>query len=191
MSAILLREISAEGKTPAYLKPVLTGGSGEDSDSDPSRCRVLSGVKNLRVEWLLAFPEALDPMTAAFRSGVTIDPAVLREAVRRLGESHALVVEGAGGVLSPFFANGSGILNAFERRDLDRSRIHLVSHPHLGCLSQILSAVRVLEPLEVHCLHLVCRPVPDPWPLATSLNPDTLRRLLPDIPVRVHLPELT
>lgn len=120
---------------------------------------------------------------------MTIDPATLREAVRRLGESHALVVEGAGGVLSPFFANGSGILNAFERRDLDRSRIHLVSHPHLGCLSQVLSAVRVLEPLKVHCLHLVCRPAPDPWPLATSLNPDTLRRLLPDIPVRVYFPD--
>jgi len=186
VSAILLRELASGKKTPAYLKPVLTGGQGEDSDSDPSRCREMSGLAVSPFEWMYAFPDPIDPMTAATRSGVSIDPGLIRRKIRFLALQHALVVEGAGGVLSPFFPGGKGFLSLFAPGELSRCRVHLVSHPHLGCLSQILCALRTLEPFSVSCLHLVHRPVMDEWPLATSLNPETLRSLLPLIPLRIH-----
>ena len=186
VSAILLRELASGKNTPFYLKPVLTGGRGEDSDSDPSRCRDMSGLPSHLFEWMFAFPDPLDPMTAAKRSGISIDPGAIRRKIRSLALCHALVVEGAGGVLSPFFEGGKGFLSLFAPEDLSLCRLHLVSHPHLGCLSQILCALRALEPLSVFCLHLVHRPVMDEWPLATSLNPDTLRSLLPSIPLRFH-----
>lgn len=78
VSAILLRELASGKKTPAYLKPVLTGGQGEDSDSDPSRCREMSGLAVSPFEWMYAFPDPIDPMTAATRSGVSIDPGLIR-----------------------------------------------------------------------------------------------------------------
>ncbi|MCL4461076.1 MAG: dethiobiotin synthase [Nitrospirae bacterium] len=186
VSAVLLRELRAQEKVPAYLKPVLTGGRGEDPDSDPSRCQEMSGLPGHLLTWMYAFGEPIDPMTAANRAGTSIDPQAIREKIRFLALRHALVVEGAGGVLSPFFEGGHGILSAFHPEDLIHCRIHLVSHPHLGCLSQILCALRALKPFSASCLHLVRRPVGDDWPLATSLNPDILRNLLPAIPLRVH-----
>jgi dethiobiotin synthetase len=186
VSAFLLREMVPGEKTPAYLKPVLTGGRGEDPDSDPSRCQAMSGLTGHSFEWMFAFPDPVDPMTAARRSGASINPDAIREKIRLMANRHALVVEGAGGVLSPFFEEGTGILSAFGPGDLSRCRLHLVSHPHLGCLSQILCAICALKPLRVFCLHLVRRPVTDEWPLATSLNPDTLRSLLPSTPLRFH-----
>ena len=187
VSAFLVRRAAGTGKLPFYLKPVLTGGDPGAPDSDPSRCAVLSGVPDLRAECLYVFPEPIDPMTAAARAGVSIDPVRIRREIRNRAESFALIVEGTGGILSPFFPEGKGILAAFTPGDLERSRVHLVCHPHLGALSQILTAMRVLSGIPVlPTLHLVHRQWTDPFPLASSLNPGTLRALLPACTILEH-----
>ncbi|MHB1286409.1 MAG: dethiobiotin synthase [Leptospirales bacterium] len=187
VSAFLVRKVAEAGGVPSYLKPVLTGISMADPESDPSRCVVLSGVADLRVECLYVFSDPIDPMTAAARAGMRIDPLRVRSEIGHRASSVHLVVEGSGGILSPFFPDGGGILSAFTARDLTRARVHLVSHPHLGGLSQLLIAIRLLSELAViPIIHLVFRPWVDPFPLATSLNPSTLRALLPEYEILLH-----
>ncbi|MHB8543007.1 MAG: dethiobiotin synthase [Leptospirales bacterium] len=187
VSAFLVRKSFREGKSPYYMKPALTGGRPDAPDSDPVRCAGLSGISNLPVACLYAFPEPIDPMTAAARAGESIDPVRIRREVRNRASTNALIVEGAGGVLSPFFPDGGGILSAFTVQDFQNIRVHLVSHPHLGALSQVLVTIRFLGGISIFpTLHLVYRPGFDPYPLASKLNPGTLRRLLPDCPMIVH-----
>ena len=187
VSAFLIRNAAGEGKFPAYMKPALTGGSPVAPDSDPVRCAVLSGVPELPVECLYVFSEPIDPMTAASRAGRSIDPSRIRREIRDRASSTTLIVEGAGGVLSPFFSDGGGILSAFTAEDLQNVRVHLVSHLHLGALAQVLIAIRFLNKIPVlPTLHLVRRPGFDPYPLASSLNPDTLRTLLPNLRIILH-----
>ncbi len=99
VSAVLLRELRAQEKVPAYLKPVLTGGRGEDPDSDPSRCQEMSGLPGHLLTWMYAFGEPIDPMTAANRAGTSIDPQAIREKIRFLALRHALT----GGYLLSLF----------------------------------------------------------------------------------------
>ncbi len=187
VSAFLVGKLAGEGGIPSYLKPVLTGTSMSDPESDPSRCKALSGVSGLQVECLYVFPEPIDPMTAAARAGMRIDPRRIRSEVGHRASSSHLVVEGSGGILSPFFPDGRGILSAFTPGDLTRARVHLVSHPHLGGLSQLLTSVRLLSEIGVvPTIHLVFRRWADPFPLATSLNPSTLRALLPEYEILLH-----
>jgi hypothetical protein len=89
------------------------------------------------------------------------------------------VIEGAGGGCSPFFPDGGGLLSVIKEVQWPFHTI-LVSHPHIGTLSQTLLAVQYLRSRLTGTLSLVLvpRPIPDPNPLASLLNPGTFCRLL-------------
>lgn len=132
-----------------------------------------------------SFRAPLDPMTAARLEGRTVDREALAFRVRTEAlAGKRVVVEGSGGVLSPFFEDGSGILSLARALALP-VRVFLVSHPHLGTLSATLSAVRVLilEGYPPEAL-LLC-PRPKVADMAGRLNPRTLAALLPDLPVHL------
>uniref|UniRef100_UPI0005AA9A09 ATP-dependent dethiobiotin synthetase BioD n=1 Tax=Streptacidiphilus neutrinimicus TaxID=105420 RepID=UPI0005AA9A09 len=90
------------------LKPAQTGmAPGEPGDLE--EVRRLAG--ELTFSELARYPEPLAPGTAAARAGMrTLTPAEIAAEAARLAETHDLVlVEGAGGLLVRFDAQGSSL----------------------------------------------------------------------------------
>ena len=130
-----------------------------------------------------SFREPLDPMTAARLEGRTLNREALAARLRSHVESgRRVVVEGSGGVLSPFFEDGSGILSLARATGIP-ARILLVAHPHLGTLSATLSAVRILATEGFPAEALLLCPRPGTSDRATAFNPRTLSALLTPLPV--------
>ncbi|EQD23952.1 MAG: putative dethiobiotin synthetase [Leptospirillum sp. Group IV 'UBA BS'] len=133
------------------------GEPGEERDLD----RYLrAGASHDEVWEGYSFARPLDPMTAARFEGRSVDPDYLLKRIRAFhDEGYRVIVEGSGGILSPFFSDGSGILSIASRLDRPLS-VLLVSHPHLGTLSTTLAAVRILgeEGLSPRLLVLCTRP---------------------------------
>ncbi|MFD9910756.1 dethiobiotin synthase [Streptomyces sp. NPDC059063] len=102
----------AAGRSVAVLKPAQTGvGPGDPGDVD--EVRRLAGDRVTTLE-LARYPEPLAPATAALRAGLaTVSPAEVAEAAAKLAASHDLVlVEGAGGLLVRFDADGATLADA-------------------------------------------------------------------------------
>ena len=181
----LVEELIRFSSERSRLKVVKAVQTGVDSPGEtPDSGRYLrAGLAPEQVWEGYRFARPLDPMTAARLEGRRIDPELLSDRIRRFhDEGLRVVVEGAGGILSPFFPDGTGILSLM--RHIDRPMtILLVSHPHLGTLSSTLAAVRILgeEGLPPRALLLCHRPgVRDD---AATENPQTLRSLLSPLPV--------
>jgi len=88
------------------------------------------------------FPDPVAPSAAARAAGVVIQPAVLREAAARLATvGDALLVEGAGGVLTPYGPQLTGASLA-ELLQLD---VLLVAANRLGTINHTALAVSELR----------------------------------------------
>jgi len=171
-----------------YVKVAQTGvGAVPGTPEDRDILRYLAAGADPSAVWELeSFREPLDPMTAARLEGRSLDRKALAARLRSAAESgHRVVVEGSGGVLSPFFDDGEGILSLIRAIGLP-SRILLVSHPHLGTLSATLAAVRILtlEGFPPEAL-LLC-PRSGVHDRAGVFNPRTLARLLSPLPVHLE-----
>ena len=171
-----------------YVKVAQTGvGAVPGTPEDRDILRYLAaGADPSAVRELESFREPLDPMTAARLEGRSLDRKALAARLRSAAESgHRVVVEGSGGVLSPFFDDGEGILSLIRAIGLP-SRILLVSHPHLGTLSATLAAVRILtlEGFPPEAL-LLC-PRSGVHDRAGVFNPRTLAQLLSPLPVHLE-----
>ncbi len=161
------------------IKAVQTG-AGEERDLD----RYLdAGLPPLQAWEGESFLHPLDPMTAASleKRSVDLDGQIRKiEAMHRKG--FRVIVEGSGGILSPFFPDGSGILLLIKRLSCPVT-IFLVSHPHLGTLSATLSAVRILKDENLPLSAVILCPRDGVNDEATRFNPQTLGRLLSPLPV--------
>ncbi|MDA8112999.1 MAG: dethiobiotin synthase [Nitrospiraceae bacterium] len=179
---------SAKDRDRLQIVKAAQTGAGEERDL---RRYLQAGVSPEQVFEGYSFARPLDPMTAARLEGSFLDPDFLADRIRHLHDrGFQVIVEGSGGILSPFFPDGTGILSLALR--LGRPiNLLLVSHPHLGTLSGTLAAVRILreEGYPPRALVLFARPgVSD---LASTLNPETLRTLLFPLPVLMLSPELS
>ncbi|MGC8500980.1 MAG: dethiobiotin synthase [Leptospirillia bacterium] len=164
--------------------PGRSGKGGQEDERDLFRY-LKAGALASAVWEGASFRAPLDPMTAARLEGRRVDREALAFRVRTEAlAGRKVVVEGSGGVLSPFFEDGSGILSLARALSLP-IRVLLVSHPHLGTLSGTLSAVRILilEGFPPEAL-LLC-PRPGVADLASRSNPRTLAALLPALPVHL------
>lgn len=163
-------------------------GAGEERDLD----RYLqAGISHEQVWEGYSFARPLDPMTAARLEGRFVDPDFLADRIRHLHDGgYRVIVEGSGGILSPFFPDGTGILSIFLRLGRPLNLL-LVSHPHLGTLSGTLAAVRILREEGYPPRALGLCPRPGVSDLASTLNPETLRTLLFPLPVIMLSPELS
>ncbi len=141
------------------------------------------GISPERIWEGYSFSLPIAPMTAAAAEGRSVDSSYLVGKIESfcLGDNHVLV-EGTGGVLSPVFPDGSGILTLMKSLILP-ARVLLVSHPHLGSLSQVLSCTRILVEEGMGPMAIVLCHRPGVSDEATRRNPETLRSLLPSIPV--------
>jgi len=180
----LLARMAPVPESVRMVKAVQTGVSGpDDFDRDARTYRIEGSVSRAQIWEGYSFALPVDPMTAAKNFGTTLDPLYLAEKIRSLYlEGTHVLVEGSGGVLSPFFPDGSGILAVMKAVGIP-FRVVLVAHPHLGTLSHVLSAVRVLEGEGMVLSALYLCPRAGISDEATKHNPGTLRALLPGIPV--------
>lgn len=102
----------AAGRSVAVLKPAQTGvGPGERGDADEVVRLAGPGVTGRE---LARYPEPLAPETAARRAGLPpVGPRDVAEAAEKLAAEHDLVlVEGAGGLLVRYDAEGGTLADA-------------------------------------------------------------------------------
>lgn len=110
-TAALAAVALADGRSVAVLKPAQTGvAPGERGDADEV-VRLAGAVTAFE---LARYPEPLAPDTAARRAGMApVRPFEVADAAQKLAAEHDLVlVEGAGGLLVRFDADGGTLADA-------------------------------------------------------------------------------
>ncbi|MBF9070058.1 dethiobiotin synthase [Streptacidiphilus fuscans] len=184
--AALARDAS---RRVAVLKPAQTGvAPGEPGDVD----EVLRLAGTVTVSELGRYPEPLAPGTAAARSGLPpVTPAQIAEEVARLAETHDLVlVEGAGGLLVRFDAEGSSLADvpaALTGLGL-QAEVLLVVTAGLGTLNLTELSAEALRARSIPLHGLVIGGWPAEPDLAMRCNLADLP-LVADAPLLGALPE--
>ncbi|MGW4046711.1 dethiobiotin synthase [Streptomyces sp. NPDC004721] len=151
----------AAGRSVAVLKPAQTGvGPGERGDAD--EVARLAGAVTARE--LARYPEPLAPATAALRAGrAPVRPPEVAEAAAKLATEHDLVlVEGAGGLLVRFDADGGTLADAAK---LLGAPVLVVATAGLGTLNTTELTARELRSRELDLLGVVI----GSWPTAPDL----------------------
>ena len=147
--------------------------------SDAERLRRAAG-SNLPLETIRPYvlAEALAPMVAAQRAGVTIDLAVLDAAFATVADGQDVVlVEGAGGLLVPV-SRSIDYLTLFARWDC---ALIIVAGNRLGVLNHVLLTVRVTAAAGVPIRAIVLSSMSSAdATIAEATNYDALVTLLPD-----------
>ena len=174
------------GYSVAAYKPAASGLAIDDCQSDPYQLAVAC---NLSLELLpricpQSFSAALAPPMAAKLEGRVVDQQLLVEGARWwFDRCDVLLIEGAGGVLSPV-SDRHNILDLAEHWKLP---LILVAANRLGCINHTLLSVEAIERrnLELACVIL------NGWPIAKDAhlsllqqtNFEFLKASLPKIPV--------
>jgi dethiobiotin synthetase len=136
VSAALARALVARGQRVVAIKPFESGAGGDGE----TLARVCGQTAPRSA--LIRLAEPLTPALAADREGVSIDlDAIIAQMIELAGNADIVLVEGAGGLLSPLTWD-SDVTTLASRLDTDR--IVLVGADRLGTLSTTHCAVQVL-----------------------------------------------
>ncbi|MEU0274209.1 dethiobiotin synthase [Streptomyces sp. NPDC006307] len=157
----------AAGRSVAVLKPAQTGvGPGERGDADEVVRLAGDGVTPVE---LVRFPEPLAPATAARRAGMApVAPEEVARAARKLAEEHDLVlVEGAGGLLVRYDAEGGTLADAAR---LLEAPVLVVAPAALGTLNMATLTGEALRARGLAQLGVVVGSWPDEPGLAERCN---------------------
>jgi dethiobiotin synthetase len=121
----------AAGRSVAVLKPAQTGVAAHEAGDAAEVERLAGRVTTLE---LARYPDPLAPATAALRAGLPpLRPHEIAEAAAKLDASHDLVlVEGAGGLLVRFDADGHTLADAAR---LAQAPVLVVVQAGLGTLN--------------------------------------------------------
>ncbi|MEU5212835.1 dethiobiotin synthase [Streptomyces sp. NPDC020742] len=160
-TAAIAAAACAQGRSVAVLKPAQTG-VGPDEAGDAAEVERLAGaVTTLE---LARFPEPLAPATAALRAGLaTVGPQEIAGAAAKLAASHDLVlVEGAGGLLVRFDADGHTLADAARLAD---APVLVVAQAGLGTLNVTALTALALRTHGLRCAGVVI----GSWPAAPDL----------------------
>ncbi|MFG2999010.1 dethiobiotin synthase [Streptomyces sp. NPDC048340] len=170
----------AAGRSVAVLKPAQTGVA-PDEPGDAAEAVRLAGPAVTAVE-LARYPEPLAPDTAARRAGLaTLSPAEIAQAAERLSADHDLVlVEGAGGLLVRFDADGNTLADAAR---LLGAPTLVVAPAGLGTLNSTALTAEALRARGLTGLGVVIGSWPEQPDLAARCN-------LADLPAVSGLPLL-
>lgn len=107
----LVRALRARGRRVWVHKPVACGGwDGTTADDGRALAALAGDGQSVATICPLQFAEAASPHLAARVAGAPIDAAELRRSLARCRGDHDLVVEGAGGLLTPLADDRSGIV---------------------------------------------------------------------------------
>lgn len=144
-SLALLEAINALGYRVGVMKPIETGVKTipEDANALFEKAKTLNPkLKELQLEEVcpVSFKQSAAPEIA--RNSQPIDFELIEECYAKISSlSDIVVVEGAGGLLTPI-EDGYFMLNLAEMLNC---KILLVSHAKLGCINDIMLNEKVLQ----------------------------------------------
>jgi len=180
VTTLLLQQLRAHSIRPTAIKPVISGFElGEANDttrilaaSGQADCHNLSHLDACS-PW--RFRAALSPDQAAEREGRPIDfDTVSRWCLAQ----NAMLIEGAGGLMSP-------LTRAHTNLDLAialQRPVLLVSAIYLGCISHVLTALEVLKQRNLRCAGLIMTEPHPPILEATEVFASLKPQIHPDLP---------
>jgi len=182
VSCALIRALKAKGAVVDAFKPVVSGFDPKDAAaSDPARLAVALGAPGdvFRIA-PRRYRAPLSPNIAARLEGdvLSLDDMVI-DAVARAAEirSGLLLVEGAGGVMSPL-TDGETNLDMIAALG---APVLLVAGSYLGTISHILTALVALRAAKVMVAAVVMSESLDAPDLAQTA--DTLKPFLDGVPL--------
>ena len=155
VTAALATLAGDRGERVAVVKPAQTGvAPGEPGDLD--EVRRLAGVTDLHE--LVRYPDALAPASA----GAGIAPRRIADAVAGLCDRDLVLVEGAGGLLTPFDRDGGTLADVAALLD---APVLLVARAGLGTLNHTALTTEALFARGLACSGLVI----GAWPAEPDL----------------------
>ena len=174
VSAAILRHLRSEGRPALALKPLMSGFSPDQLEaSDAGRLLLALGrqvdVGTVSDICWRSFAEPLAPNVAARRAGVALAYSDMMDFVRARIAAHrgAVLVEGAGGIMSPLTDTHTNIDLA---ADLGFPVVLLASS-YLGAVSHTLTAVDVLTRRELKpALIVVTEPSAEAYPAGPFID---------------------
>jgi dethiobiotin synthetase len=183
VSAALLRALTAQGLTIEVSKPVVSGFDlNSPAGSDPAELLqaigqpVTTETLTLVSPWQFAAP--LSPPLAARLEGRQLDfKPVLEHCRDRVAAGRPLLIEGAGGVMSPL-SDDSTMLDLAAGLSLP---VLLVAGSYLGTISHTLTALLALRSAGVGVLAVAVSESLDAPDLDETVQ--SLIRLEPEAPV--------
>ena len=170
----------AQGQRVAVVKPAQTGVlPGEAGDLDEV---VRLAGKDLTVRELRRYPDPLSPEAASRRSGLpSLGPGEIAGAVGELADGHDLtLVEGAGGLLVRFDAQGSSLADVAWSLG---APVVLIAQAGLGTLNTTALTAEVATQRGLNVVGVVI----GSWPAEPDL---AARENLRDLPVAAGAPLL-
>ncbi|WP_043268419.1 dethiobiotin synthase [Streptomyces sp. CT34] len=155
-----------QGRSVAVLKPAQTGVAAQEP-GDAAEVERLAGP--VTATELARFPEPLAPATAARRAGLPpVGPQEIADAAAKLAASHDLVlVEGAGGLLVRFDADGHTLADAAR---LAGAPVLVVVQAGLGTLNTTALTAMALRSYGIDCPGIVVGSWPADPDLACRCN---------------------
>ena len=187
VAAAILATLAADGRRVIPMKPAETGVGPADEGDAGLLLRASGSPLGVEAVSPFRYPDPCAPMVAADRAGKTVLLDVLDRRLAALEAAHdVVVVEGAGGLLVPYGPDVSFVTLCV--------RWHLplvvVALNRLGVLNHVLLTVAAARSAGVSPGAVVLNEgrggIAD---VASRTNAETLRRLLPGLPV-ITFPEI-
>ena len=176
VAAALLSGLAADGVRAIGMKPVASGiVPGETCNADVAALTAAAGVAaQLADVNPYAFAPAIAPQLAAARARVVIDVEIIAAAYARLAaQADAVVVEGAGGAMTPL-SDRADMLDIAARLGLP---VLLVVGVRLGCINHALLTAQAVRARGLELVGWAASRIDPAMPEADA-NVATLARLL-------------
>lgn len=173
VAAALARQLEAEGCRVAAMKPVETGCATEPAPTEDGVILARATGQRSPRQALRRFRAPLAPAVAAELEGMTVELEEVAREIRREAEAADVVlVEGAGGLLSPMGWSWTALDLA---RALDAAAL-VVASDRLGCINHALLTIGTLEAAGVRVVGLVLN-APELGDQSTGSNAGAIQRL--------------
>ena len=184
--------LRAHGRRVWLHKPVACGDWDGTSADDGRRLRSAVGDgQDPATVCPYEFPEPLSPHLAAARAGTTLTADLFDAGIAAVRGAHDLLVEGAGGLLSPLTHDRLSYAELLPRWGLPAI---IVTRPDLGTLNHTALTVRAARSAGIPLIGLVISTAqPGPASLAALLAAPELAeltglRLLAELPYQASPP---
>lgn len=181
VSTGLALALAQAGRSVVACKPIESGCEVTVSDTEDGVRLAQATGQAQPTHALVRLRDPITPALAAERDGVAIDVRSLARSIEALaGEAQAVLVEGAGGVLSPLAWHEGAVQDITHLAAALGGVVLLVASDRLGTLHHVLAAQRVLEQAKLPVMGLVLS-APAIADASTGTNLAMLRRLLPNL----------
>jgi len=187
VTCALIRALRERGTRVAALKPVASGVEpGKEEESDAAHILEALGIppteENFARITPFSFRAALSPDMAAHREGMKLEIGDVLAACQRKFDADILLIEGAGGIMSPI---ARGHLNIGLAAALG-APVLLVAGTYLGTISHILTAFSAFQLHKIPLRGLVLSESPE-GPLSPEEIRDALKQYVAGLAI-VALP---